>query len=134
MQYPLYVRRDTASSFRASFPDFPEADVAGDSLEELKRNAQHMVELGYDGSEQPIPVPTCDTSELRRLEMDDGEGIWLFLDINMSRVTSKVVGLHISLREAVLDRVDSVARERHLTRSAFFTLATLHELEDQAGR
>jgi predicted RNase H-like HicB family nuclease len=134
MQYPVYVHRDTATAFRASFPDFPGADVAGNSLEELKRNAQNIVELKYDGSEQLIPTPTCDTSELRRLEMDDGEGIWLFLDINMSRVTSRVVGLHISLREDVLNRVDSAARERHLTRSAFFTLAVLHELETQAGR
>ena len=80
MQYPLYVHRDTATAFRASFPDFPGADVAGNSLEELKHNAQNIVELKYDGSEQLIPTPTCDTSELRRLEMDDGEGIWLFLD------------------------------------------------------
>jgi len=134
MQYPVYVHRDTTTAFRASFPDFPGADVSGNSLEELKRNAQNIVELKYDGSEQLIPTPTCDTSELRRLEMDDGEGIWLFLDINMSRVTSRVVGLHISLREGVLNRVDSAARERHLTRSAFFTLAALHELETQAGR
>jgi len=134
VQYPLYVHRDTATAFRASFPDFPGADVAGNSLEELKRNAQDIVELRYDGSEQLIPTPTCDMSELRKLEMDDGEGIWLFVDINMSRVTSRVVGLHISLREAVLNRVDSAARERHLTRSAFFTLAALHELETQAVR
>jgi predicted RNase H-like HicB family nuclease len=131
MQYPLYVHRDADTSFRASFPDFPGADISGNSLEELKRHAQDIVELMYDGSEQLIPAPTCDTSELRNLEMDDGEGIWAFVDINMSRVTSRVVGLRISLREALLDQVDSAARQRHLTRSAFFTLAALHELETQ---
>jgi predicted RNase H-like HicB family nuclease len=120
--------------FSCQLPRFPGANVAGNSLEELKRNAQDIVELRYDGSEQLIPTPTCDMSELRTLEMDDGEGIWLFVDINMSRVTSRVVGLHISLPEAVLHRVDSAARERHLTRSAFFALAALHELETQAGR
>jgi len=75
MQYPLYVHRDTATAFRASFPDFPGADVAGNSLEELKRNAQDIVELRYDGSEQLIPTPTCDTSELRKLEMDDLDSV-----------------------------------------------------------
>lgn len=83
----------------------------------------------YNGSEQRSPAPTCDTSELRKLEMDDGEGIWLFVDVNMSRVTSKVVGPRTSLREAVLGQVDSAARQRHLTRAAFFTLAALNELE-----
>ena len=73
MQYPLYVHRDSDMTFRASFPDFPGADVTGNSLTELKRSAQDIVELRYNGSEQLIPTPTCDTSELRKLEMDDGE-------------------------------------------------------------
>ena len=52
MQYPLYVHRDSDMTFRASFPDFPGADVTGNSLTELKRSAQDIVELRYNGSEQ----------------------------------------------------------------------------------
>lgn len=88
----------------------------------------------YHGSEQLIPGPTCDTSELRTLEIDDGEGIWLFLNINMSRVTSRAVGFQLSLSESLLEQVNAAARERHLTRSAFFTLAALHELDTQKRR
>jgi predicted RNase H-like HicB family nuclease len=131
MQYPLYVQRDADTAFRASFADFPEADVTGNSIEELKRNAQEAVERMYHGSEQLIPGPTCDTSELRTLEIDDGEGIWLFVNINMSRVTSRAVGFQLSLSESLLEQVNAAARERHLTRSAFFTLAALHELDTQ---
>jgi predicted RNase H-like HicB family nuclease len=134
MQYPLYVQRNADTVFRASFPDFPGADVAGNSIEELERNAQEAVELMYHNSEQLIPAPTFDTSKLRALEMDGDEGIWLFVNINMSRVTSQAVGFQLSLRESLLEQVSAAARERHLTRSAFFTLAAVHELDAQKRR
>jgi predicted RNase H-like HicB family nuclease len=129
MQYPLYVHRDCDTGFRASFPDFPGADASGDSFDELTHNAQEAVEVMYDRSEQLIPAPTCNTSELHALEMDDGEGIWVFVDINLTRVTSKAVGLQLSLLESLLHQVDATAKERHMTRSAFVTLAVVHELE-----
>ncbi|WP_341315310.1 type II toxin-antitoxin system HicB family antitoxin [Paraburkholderia sp. IMGN_8] len=128
MQYPLYVRRDHTDTLHASFPDFPGADVTGASLAELERNALEAVERMYDRSEQVIPAPTADTSELRTLEMDDGEGIWVFVDINLARVTSKSVNLQFSLLESLLRRVDAAAKDRHMTRSAFMTLAAVHEL------
>jgi hypothetical protein len=111
------------------FPDFPGADVTGNSIDEVERNAQEAVERMYHSSEQLIPAPTCDTSELRALEMNGGEGIWLFVNINMSRVTSQAIGFQLSLSESLLQQVNAAARERHLTRSAFFTLAVLHELD-----
>jgi predicted RNase H-like HicB family nuclease len=131
MQYPLYVHRNGDTGFRASFPDFPSADASGDSFDELTRNAQAAVELMYDRSEQLIPAPTCNTPELHALEMDDGQGIWVFVDINLTRVTSKAVGLRLSLLESLLQQVDAAAKERHMTRSAFLALAAVHELENR---
>ncbi|RDJ99559.1 HicB family protein [Paraburkholderia lacunae] len=129
MQYPLYVHRDGDTGFRASFPDFPRAAARGHSFDELKRNAQEVVELMYDRSEQLIPAPTCSTSELQSLDMDDGRGIWMFIEINLARVTSKTVGVQFSLPESLLQRVDAAAKERRLTRATFITLAAVHELE-----
>jgi predicted RNase H-like HicB family nuclease len=128
MQYPIYVHRDGDTSFRGSFPEFPHAVAHGSSMDELKSDAQKVVEQAYDGSEQLIPAPTCSTSELHALDMDDGEGIWMFVDINLVRVTSRAVAIQFSLLESLLQQVDLAARERHITRSAFLTLAVVHEL------
>ncbi|GAB7521286.1 type II toxin-antitoxin system HicB family antitoxin [Paraburkholderia sp. 2C] len=128
MQYPLYVRRDGDTGFRASFPNFPRAVAHGKSMDELKGDAQKAVESAYARSEQLIPAPTCSTSELHVLDMDDGEGIWIFVDINLARVTSQAVGIQFSLLESLLQQVDQAARERHITRSALITLAVVHEL------
>ena len=127
-QYPLYVHRDANTGFRASFPNFPRAVAHGNSMDELKRDAQQAVELAYDRSDQLIPAPTSSTSELHVLDMDDGEGIWMFVDINLSRGTSQAVSIQFSLPESLLQRLDLVAKERHMTRSALITLAVVHEL------
>jgi hypothetical protein len=82
----------------------------------------------YDRSEQLIPAPTCSTSELQALDMDDRQGIWMFIEINLTRVTSKAVSVQFSLPESLLLRVDAAAKERHSTRSTFFTLAAVYEL------
>ncbi|WP_341312678.1 type II toxin-antitoxin system HicB family antitoxin [Paraburkholderia sp. IMGN_8] len=131
MQYPLYVHRDGDTGFRASFPDFPRAAARGHSFDELKRNAQEVVELMYDRSEQLIPAPTCSTSELQSLDMDNGRGIWMFIEINLARVTSTAVSVQFSLPQSLLQRVDAAAKERRLTRSTFITLAVVHELENR---
>lgn len=128
MQYPLYVCREVEFGFRGSFPDFPRAEAHGDSFAELQRNATKAVELMYDRSEQLIPAPTCSTSELHSLDMDNGDGIWVFVDINLARITSKAVGIQFSMLESLLQKVDLAARERHMTRSALITLAVVHEL------
>lgn len=64
------------------------------------------------GSEHRIPGPTSDTSELRTLEMNNGEGIWLFVNTNMSRVTSRAVRFQVSLSENTLEQVNAAARNR----------------------
>jgi predicted RNase H-like HicB family nuclease len=74
MQYPFYVQRDGDAAFRGISPDLPRAAARGRSFDELKRNAQEVVELMYDRSEQLIPAPTFKTSELQSLELDDGQG------------------------------------------------------------
>ncbi|MDR5737642.1 MULTISPECIES: type II toxin-antitoxin system HicB family antitoxin [unclassified Caballeronia] len=130
MQYPLYVHRDGSNGFRASFADLPLAFARGATLEELRSNAQSAVELAYDRSEQLIPGPTGSVSELQSLAMDDGNGIWMYVEINLVKVTSKAVSVQFSLPDTLLRQVDACAKRRSLTRSAFFALAAAREVGD----
>jgi predicted RNase H-like HicB family nuclease len=129
MQYPLYVDGDSRSGFHASFADLPLARAHGATLDELRSNAQCAVELEYDRSEQLIPAPTGSMSELQSLEMDDGHGIWMYVEINLVRDTSQSVSVAFSLPESVLRQVDACAKMRQLTRFAFFALAAAHEVQ-----
>ncbi|WP_244808479.1 type II toxin-antitoxin system HicB family antitoxin [Caballeronia zhejiangensis] len=128
MQYPLYVHGDSRNGFRASFADLPLACARGATLDELRSSAQGAVELQYDRSEQLIPGPTGSMSELQSLPMDDGHGIWMYVEINLVRVTSQAVSVEFSLPASLLHQVDACAKQRHLTRSAFFALAAAREV------
>ena len=138
MQYPLYVvrengrdsSRDGATTFRAIFPDFPGAGAGGSSFEELERNAKQAVERMYAHSDELIPAPT-DEAELRAFEERGDDGMWVYVDIDLTRMTSSAVGIKLSVPEALLQEVDAAARERRMTRAAFMTLAVVHELERQ---
>jgi hypothetical protein len=69
-------------------------------------------------------------SELQSLAMDDGHGIWMYVEINLVRVTSQAVSVQFSLPESLLRQVDACAKKRRMTRSAFFALASAREVRD----
>jgi len=128
MKYPLYVWQDEGSAYGATFPDLPGVNTAADSLDDLERNAQEAVEAMYYDNDEPIPPPTHDAKKLHSHEVNDGEGFWLFVDIDLSKVSSKAVRLNISLPEQLVARIDSTASRLHMSRSAFLALAAQHEM------
>ncbi|MFM0290899.1 type II toxin-antitoxin system HicB family antitoxin [Paraburkholderia megapolitana] len=128
MQYPLYIHRQAGGGYRGHFPDLPDADVHADAFGELERNAQDVVQRMYHRSEQLIPAPTHDTSALQTLDMDDGKGLWLFVDIDLSRVVSRAVSIQLSMSRSVLRDVEATALAHRMTRSAFIALACLREM------
>jgi hypothetical protein len=133
MQYPLYVHRNGAPLYCGGLPDFPGADVSGNSFEELERNAQDKVQQIYDRSEHIIPVPTDDMHALQSLDMDDGKGLWVFVEIDLAQVVSQAVRIQLSMRETLLQDIDTAALARHLTRPAYIALACVHELANAKG-
>ncbi|PLZ03558.1 HicB family protein [Burkholderia sp. WAC0059] len=134
MQYPLYVHQTDGMRYRGSFPDFPRADASGKSFAQLARNARDRVQRIYDRSQHLIPAPTDDLHALQMLDMDDGEGIWMFVEIDLARVTSCAVHLQFSLNEGVLRNLDEAAQERRMARTEFIALACLHELACEPDR
>lgn len=128
MQYPHYVHRDGVSEYRSSFADFPDARATGGSLSELEHNAQERLRHLYDDGDQLLPPPTSDTSALKMLQMDDGLGIWMFVEIDPIPRTPQSVDLRLTVHARFLTQVDETAQKRGLTRAAFLTLAARHEL------
>ncbi|WP_353192124.1 type II toxin-antitoxin system HicB family antitoxin [Pandoraea pnomenusa] len=129
MKYPIYVWQEGDSAFGAAFPDLPGVHTAADTLDELERMAQEAVELMYEDSADAIPAPTYDIHKLHAHEVDDGNGCWMFVDIDLSKVSSKAVRLNISLPERLVHQIDAVAEKRHMSRSAFLALAAQREME-----
>lgn len=128
VHYPLYVQRRDGQGYRGRFADFPWIEVEGDTFDDLTRDAERVVQRLYHRSEQIIPAPTDDTSKLQALEMDDGQGLWMFVDVDLTAVQSHSVLVQVRLRKSVLQEVDLAAQKRHVSRSAYIARACVHEL------
>lgn len=128
MHYPLYVQRRDGNGYRGRFADLPWLEMEGDTLDGLARDAARVVQRLYHHSERIIPAPTDDTSKLQALEMDNGEGLWIFVEIDLTDVESHSAFVRLSLGKSLLQEIDLMARRRHMGRSAYVALACVHEL------
>jgi len=129
MKYPIYVWQEGDSAFGAVFPDLPGVHTAADTLEELERNAQEAVELMYADGDKAIPAPTYDLRKLHAHDVNDDNGSWMFIDIDLSKFSHRAIRLNISLPERLVQQIDATAEKLHMSRSAFLALAAQHEMQ-----
>lgn len=131
MHYPIYVHKDEHSSYGATFPDFPGCFAGADELHDLPKAAQEAVEAHFFGETEGIPAPS--TPEAWADEEQFQGGFWMLVDIDLNKISTKSVRLNISLPENLVHRIDAMARERHLSRSAFLAMAAEHEMGSMAA-
>jgi len=117
MLYPVYVHKEPDSAYGMTFPDFEGCFSAADEMQDITRMAQEAVEIHFDGEDIPLPEP----SSPEQWFGDDRfvGGWWLLVDIDISKVNTKSVRINISMPEALVKRIDMVAKKQHLSRSAF---------------
>lgn len=69
MRYPLYVYKDSGTVYGAQFFDMPEVFTYGESLGQLKHNAQEAAECRFQNTQDQVPAPTHDPSLLDASKM-----------------------------------------------------------------
>lgn len=122
MLYPVYLHLgDESHAHGITIPDFPGCFSAVDSWEELPRLIQEAVEVYFDGEEMEIPAPT----PIHRLAQNPAYegGAWMLVEIDLSKISTRVKRVNITLPENLLKTIDSFAESRHMSRSAFLARA-----------
>ncbi|MGP8473881.1 type II toxin-antitoxin system HicB family antitoxin [Burkholderia sp. PR2] len=122
MKYPIYITRHENPRYRGALPDFPEVDVEGESYGELQAAAAQRVMARYDRSVRLIPPPTTDMSVLQASDVDTGDGIWRFFDIDLTQMTSSSVRIELCLPKRIVHDIDRTANALHTTRDAFVSM------------
>jgi predicted RNase H-like HicB family nuclease len=122
MEYIAYLHKDRKSDFGVSFPDFPGCITAGKTLEESRRNAEealalHITGMIEDGEAIPEPSTLDDIADDPAIK--DAVAILVNVD------SEKRVRVNITARESQIDRIDRLAEEAGMTRSAYFVQAAL---------
>ena len=123
MIYPAYVHLgDKKHAHGVTLPDFAGCFTAADEYSDIPACIQEAIELHFEGERFDIPAPS-DINELeKKHEYEDG--VWMLIDIDISKLESKPVRLNVSLPSYIVKKMDDFASTNHLTRSALIVKAT----------
>lgn len=120
------VHKDEDSAYGAHFPDLPGCFSAADDLEDVVPNAVEAMELWLEDQVEPTAGGVAVIRE--QAAEDLAKGAFL---IAVPRMTTcgKLTRVHLSLDMGTLAAIDTAARDRKLTRSAFLAEAARNEIQ-----
>ncbi len=122
MLYPVYVHvGDAKHAHGMIFPDFPGCFSAADEWQDIPRMAQEAVECHMAG--ENLPLPNVTPLEKLANHPDYTEGVWMLVDIDVSRVDPSPQRINISLPRHLLAEIDAYASSKGATRSGFLAEA-----------
>ena len=132
MHYVALIHKDPGSAYGVSFPDLPGCYSAGDTLDEATRNATEGLGafvrwMESDGD--PIPMPRGPDEIIDDPALAERrEGATLVL-IPLIRDLGSTTRINVSLDLGLLEALDSEAKQRKQTRSAFIASAVRKEIQ-----
>ena len=131
MLYSVYVHLgDEKHAHSVTIPDFPGCFSAADDWDLLPSKIQEAIELYCEGEDMEIPTPTPLEELVKNPDFEDG--VWLLVDVDISKLLTKPVTIHVDLPENLISRIDHYAEIHQLTRSSFLARAALAEMQKGA--
>jgi predicted RNase H-like HicB family nuclease len=125
MDYIAYLHKDRNSDFGVSFPDFPGCITAGKTLDEAHRLAAEALAFHIAGMvEDGDTIPTA--SALDDLTDDPARKDAVAFLVHVDPDTDRTVRINITAREKQLERIDQLARQSGMTRSAYLVHAAIN--------
>ena len=131
MRYPVVIHKDENSGFGVSVPDIPGCYSAGSSYDEALNNVIEAIECHLEGlllDNESIPVSSIMDAYVKEEEFKDG--VWAFVDIDLSQISGKAKRVNITIPERVLNLIDLYAKSHSIkNRSSFLADAALSFME-----
>ena len=125
--YIALVHKEKSSAFGVQFPDVPGCFSAADKLDDLIANSAEALSLWAEDEKLPNPRPIEKLLGDREIAMELAAGAFL-VSVPFSENDTRVVSANISLERGMLKAIDSAAKRRKLTRSAFLAQAARNEI------
>lgn len=127
MRYPVVINKDEGNNYTASVVDMPGCFSAGNTCEEALRSATKAIEYHIEGllinNETPPQATSIDQW------MDDQslkDGIWAFVEIDLSQISGNAVKIEATFSEQVLSVIDLYTKTHPVkNRSSFLAEAAL---------
>lgn len=125
MFYFAVVHKDEDSAYGISFPDVPGCFSAADRQEDIIANAIEALSLYFEDDEL---IPASPIGEIQKSAADDLKHGAFLVQIPYLERTGRTGRYNVSLDTGVVKMIDSAARTRKMTRSAFLEDAALKEI------
>ena len=133
MRYAIVIHKDPGSSYGVTVPGLPGCFSAGDTLDEVFDNVReaitgHVETLLMDSH----AVPEEALMEKYQANEDYADGVWGFVDVDLSKLSESVLGkavrVNVTLPQRVLVAVDEAAARARESRSGFLARAALEHI------
>ena len=109
MLYPVYVHLgDKTRAHGVTIPDFPGCFSAADDWQDLPKMVQEAIELWCEGQYLTLPKPSALEDLVNNSEYT--EGVWLLIDVDISKLDTKPIRLNISLPQSLVSEIDNYAK------------------------
>ncbi|MDR2365844.1 MAG: type II toxin-antitoxin system HicB family antitoxin [Zoogloeaceae bacterium] len=124
MRFPVVLHSDDGVRFGVTAPDLPGCFSAGDTFDEALDSMREAIALHLEGTEEeggdlPVPRPIA----FHRANPDFADGVWAFVEVDVSRFYGRAEKINITLPARLLAKIDEAARARGATRSGFLAEA-----------
>lgn len=120
------IHKDADSSYGIGFPDLPGCFSAGETLDELERNAMEAIELFLDG-EDIRNYPAQGMDAIRAMMTGEDQDCAL-IAVPFIRSGGRTVRVNVTVDANTLAAIDAAAAKRKLSRSAFLVSAAHNEM------
>ena len=118
MRYPVVLHKDPDSDYGVTVPDLPGCFSAGATADGALAAVQEAIYCHFEGiliDNEPIPQPR--DIESHRNNPEYADGVWAYVDIDLSQLDDKAKRINITVPERILRTVDDYARRHHVSRS-----------------
>lgn len=123
MLYPVFVEiGDEKHAWSMVIPDFPGCFSAADEEGQIPAMVQEAIEVWMEGETLELPAPSS-ISSLRNHPDYQYDGVWMLIDIDISRIDPTPQRVNISLPRHLLAEIDRYAKSHGATRSGFLAEA-----------
>lgn len=122
MYYPVYVHvGDKKHAHGVTIPDFPGCFAAADEWDGIPGAVLEAVQAHMFGDREAVRPPT--PLEAMTKDPEYQGGVWMMVDIDLSKINTSPVRLNISLPSNLVHEIDAWAKDHRLTRSGFLAKA-----------
>lgn len=121
------VHKEKDSAFGVQFPDVPGCFSASDDMDHVVSNATEALSLWAEDMTPPKPRNLEEIVSETDIAAELAGGAFL-ISVPLTENDTRVVSANISMERGMLKAIDTAAKRRKLTRSAFLTQAARNEI------